>query len=335
MEFGDQLQDELRHTAAPLPNVPLSDTVRNANFAAAPIAIDRNAESTVVAGYFQDQVGLADHWKAVVGARLDRFGVSVDDHLPTGSDFHARTRSQPARGPDLSTHRPRVHLRQPQLYLPPSGQTLGLTPTTAQVGPEEREELRSRREAGRTEQASGVAAAAVPARSRRREEYGPTDPTRVVLTGQQRTDGASITARRPSHAPTGSCTAATRPRAARITIRHHRGARRAEDRSRVPETSSRCGHLRLPSRSGRRRRRDRASQGVHVVQQSGGCPRYTRVDAVVTTRIGHPAGMNAENLFNTTYYPTANGDNNIIPGRHAVRCRCARPSSPKSLVSSP
>ena len=44
-------------------------------------------------------------------------------------------------------------------------------------------------------------------------------------------------------------------------------------------------------------------------------PGFTRVDAVVYHRIGrYRLALNTENLFNTAYYPTANGDNNISPG---------------------
>ena len=44
-------------------------------------------------------------------------------------------------------------------------------------------------------------------------------------------------------------------------------------------------------------------------------PRFTRVDAVVYYRLrGYRISVNAENVLNTRYYPTANGDNNISPG---------------------
>ena len=44
-------------------------------------------------------------------------------------------------------------------------------------------------------------------------------------------------------------------------------------------------------------------------------PGFTRVDAVVYYRLrGYRIAVNAENVLNTRYYPTANGDNNISPG---------------------
>ena len=44
-------------------------------------------------------------------------------------------------------------------------------------------------------------------------------------------------------------------------------------------------------------------------------PGFTRVDAVVYYRMNrYRLALNAENLFDTGYYSTANGDNNISPG---------------------
>jgi catecholate siderophore receptor len=44
-------------------------------------------------------------------------------------------------------------------------------------------------------------------------------------------------------------------------------------------------------------------------------PGFTRVDAVVYYRVHrYRLALNAENVLDTTYYATANGDNNISPG---------------------
>src|SRR4029453_17206042 len=99
-EIGHQFQDELRHTAANIPNVALSATVRDANFASAPLAFDRHAAANIAAGYVQDQIELSRRWKAAVGARIDRFEAAVDNRLPGGADL-SRT--------DVAT-RPRVGL---------------------------------------------------------------------------------------------------------------------------------------------------------------------------------------------------------------------------------
>jgi catecholate siderophore receptor len=44
-------------------------------------------------------------------------------------------------------------------------------------------------------------------------------------------------------------------------------------------------------------------------------PGFTRLDAAVFYRLGDVTlSLNAANLTNVRYYPTANGDNNISPG---------------------
>lgn len=315
MELGDQLQDELRHTAAALQDVPLSDTVRNANFAAAPVATDRNAESTVVAGYFQDQVGLADHWKAVVGARLDRFGVSVNDHLPTGSDLlRTDTKLSPRAGLIYQpTNHASIYASYSYTFLP-SGQTLGLTPTTAQVGPENAKNYEIGGKLDALNGRLGVATAIFRLDRDDVKNTDPSDPTRVVLTGQQRADGAMITLN-------GSLTPRWRVYGGYATM----NARITSDTATAP--AGRTVGL-VPRNQftlwSTYDVTDRLGAGGGVVSRSKmytsftnqvELPAFTRVDAVAYYRFGrYRLGVNAENLFNATYYPTANGDNNISPG---------------------
>jgi len=76
-EVGHQFQDETRYTAANISNVPVGNSLRDADFANAVLAVDRRAASNVLAGYVQDQVALTRRWKAVIGARTDRFAVKI------------------------------------------------------------------------------------------------------------------------------------------------------------------------------------------------------------------------------------------------------------------
>src|SRR5262249_16430316 len=87
VELGRQAQDEIRRQAASITGVTLSSSVRDADFASAPVTVDREATGTIAAGYVQDQIDLGRGVKAVAGARLDRFAVAVDDHLPGAADL--------------------------------------------------------------------------------------------------------------------------------------------------------------------------------------------------------------------------------------------------------
>src|SRR6185369_390166 len=138
LEAGHQFQDELRHTAASIANVPVAFSVRDPNFTAAPLAVDRRASSDVLAGYVQDQLTLSSHWKAVVGARLDRFAVSVQDHLPGNPDLSRVDHAVSPRAGVIFQPTSTVSIYSSYSYtFLPSGQTLGLATNTADLGPED------------------------------------------------------------------------------------------------------------------------------------------------------------------------------------------------------
>src|SRR5262249_56215373 len=58
VELGRQAQDEIRHQAASITGVTLSSSVRDADFASAPVTVDRKATGTVAAGYVTDHIDL-------------------------------------------------------------------------------------------------------------------------------------------------------------------------------------------------------------------------------------------------------------------------------------
>jgi len=56
VEAGRQAQDETRRTAASITNVPVTDSVHDANFASAAVSVNRTADATTFATYVQDQM---------------------------------------------------------------------------------------------------------------------------------------------------------------------------------------------------------------------------------------------------------------------------------------
>ena len=138
VEAGHQLQDELRNTASPIPGVSLSQSERDADFASAPVTADRNATSSVLAMYVQDQVALSRRWKAVAGARIDRFSVDVDDHMPSGSALGRTDRAVSPRAGLIYQPAGGVSIYGSYSYtFLPSGQTLGLAQNTVELRPED------------------------------------------------------------------------------------------------------------------------------------------------------------------------------------------------------
>jgi catecholate siderophore receptor len=315
VEAGHQFQDELRHTAAAIPNVALANSARDANFDAAPLVIDRHASANVLAGYVQDQMAIARHWKAVVGMRTDRFQVDVDDRLPSNTDLsRADVATSPRAGliyqPGDSTA---FYASYSYTFLP-SGQTLGLAANTVQLEPESAANYEVGTKFDLLARRLSIAAALFRLDRNRVKNTDPSDPTRLVLTGQQRTEGFSTSV------------------AGRVTSQWKLSGGYANLAPRITESTASAPAGRTVGLVPRHQLTLWSTYDISHHWGAGGgvihqsrmytafsnqveLPGFTRVDAVGYYRVGrYRLAANAENLFNVKYYPTANGDNNISPG---------------------
>jgi catecholate siderophore receptor len=315
IEAGHQSQDELRHTAAPIANVALEASEQDADFTGAPLVLNRHAGGAVLGAYVQDQVTLASRWKAVAGVRVDRFAVAVDDRLPANVDF-ARTdvEASPRAGiiyqPD---QRVSVYGSYSYTFLP-SGQTLGLAANTVDLGPENARNYEVGVKAEVFHRRLTVAGALFRLDRSNMKTVDPNDPTRLVLTGQQRTEGFTATAagRVGSRLELYGGYAAFDARVTRATTAAAAGQRPGL----VPRHQ---GSLWVAADVSSR---VRVAGGV--VSQTKTytsftnlvtLPGFTRLDATLFYSLkGATLSLNAANLTNVRYFPTANGDNNISPG---------------------
>lgn len=314
VEAGHQFQNETRHTAAAIPDVPVSLSVRDAAFATAPLAIDRHASADILAGYAQDQIALSARWKALLGARLDRFAVSVQNHLPGAADLSRVDTAVSPRAGVIFQPTGAVSLYSSYSYtFLPSGQTLGLAVNTAELGPENARNYEVGAKLDLPGTRLNVAAAAFRLDRNNVKNTAPDDPTRLVLTGQQRTEGVTLSA-------AGNITGAWKL---------YGGFARMNGRITSATTAAPAGRL-----IGLVPRNQltlwttydvtpRLGGGGGLIDQSPVftsfsnavvLPGYTRVDAVLYYKVGgYRLALNAENLFNASYYATANSDNNISP----------------------
>lgn len=314
LEAGRQFQDELRHNAAPIANVPVSDPVRDADFAAAPLAVDRHATANVLAGYAHDQVQISPRWKAVGGARVDRFAVVVDSRLGSGSTLSRVDAAVSPRAGLIYQPSGRISLytSYASTFLP-SGQTLGLAANTAELGPESARNYETGAKLDLVPRRLQFSAALFRLDRNNVKNIDPNDPTRLVLTGRQRAEGLTMSA--AGDAGRFRLQAAYAYINARIT-RDTAAARAGQRAGLVPRnrgsvwvTADLFGGW---------------SAGGGVAAQSKAfasftnrvvLPAFARVDALVYYRVrGWRIALNADNVFNAKYYPTANGDNNISPG---------------------
>ena len=315
IEAGRQLQDEQRHTPATITGVPVSDSVRDASFASAALTIDRGASSNIFAVYAQDQITFTPRWKAVVGARLDRFTVSVDDHMPGARDLTSRdTPMSPRAGLIYQpTDTASIYTSYSYTFLP-SGQTLGLAVNTAELDPENAKNYEVGTKLDLLDRRLSVSAAIFRLDRNNVKNTDPADPTRLVLTGQQRTDGVSVSA-------AGSLS----PRWTLYGGYANLNARVTADTAAAP--AGRTVGLVPRSQLTLWSTYDVSTHwgsGGGVLSQSRmftsfsnqvELPGFTRLDAVVYYRLrGYRIGINADNVLNTGYYSTAHSDNNISPG---------------------
>jgi catecholate siderophore receptor len=315
IESGHQSQDESRHTAASILNVSAGDSVRDADFVNAPLVLNRSASGAVFGAYAQDQVTLAAHWKAVAGLRIDRFAVSVDDRLPANADFGRTDTTASPRAGLIFQPKPYLSLYSSYSYtFLPSGQTLGLAANTVELRPENAKNYEVGAKAEMLHGSLTVTAALFRLDRSNMKNVDPNDPTRLVLTGQQRTEGLTLSV------------------AGRLGRRVDVYGGYGDFDARITRavTAGPVGRRPglVPRRQGSLWVAGALSQRLRVaggfVAQSAAftsftnavtLPGFTRLDAAVFYRLGDVTlSLNAANLTNVRYYPTANGDNNISPG---------------------
>jgi catecholate siderophore receptor len=314
-EFGHQFQDELRQTAANITNVPAADPIRNADFASAPLTVNRHASSDIAAVYVQDQMTLGAGFKAVVGARTDRFAVRVDDRMPANVDL-ARTdvETSPRAGVIYQPSRATSFYTSYSYTFLPSGQTLGLAANTAQLSPENARNYEIGTKLDLLGQRLNVSAALFRLDRNNVKNTDPNDPLRLVLTGQQRTEGVTLSAS-GSVLPKWTLVGGYSYLNARIT-QNTSAASAGRLVGLVPRSQFNLwSTYDLTERWGGGGGVVRQAKMFASFSNQVELPGFTRVDAVVYYRMNrYRLALNAENLFNTGYYSTANGDNNISPG---------------------
>jgi catecholate siderophore receptor len=328
-EVGRQLTDNFRNTGffnntatsilvpynRPLVTTPVT-------FRQSATDADNHLMTNLAAGYAQDQIALAKYVQVITGVRFDYFDLR----------FHNRRNGDNLRRIDRLVS-PRagvvfkpitalsVYGNYSVAYLPSSGdQFSSLTTITQQVKPEKfaNYELGVKWDVRRN---LALTAALYRQERTNTRATDPNDPTRIVQTGSQRTDGFEI-------GVNGNVTRAWRIAGgyahqdafiASATTTARAGAQVAQ----VPQhTFSLWNNYRF---------HPRWAAGLGLIQRSGmfaavdntvTLPGYTRADAAVFFSINERWHLqaNVENLFDRKYYLNADNNNNISPGSpRAVR----------------
>ncbi len=299
---------------------PITDPTVDVDVIFAPLASDANnrVKATVAAAYVQDQIRLSDMFEIVAGLRFDSFKLNVDDLRPVGGgvfDRHDRLWSpriglilKPADNLSFYTSYTRS-------YLPQSGdQFSGLTSITEGLKPERFDNYEI---GAKWEPIEGLLATAAVYQLDRTNTRAtdPLDPSRVVLTGAQRSRGIELGLERS------------------VTSRWLISAGYALQKAEITKTTTAAPRGRevplVPRHSFSLWNRYDFAHGVGVglgviarsksyasISNAVKLPGYARVDTALfyTVRRNIETQINLENLFGAHYFPSSNGDNNIAPG---------------------
>jgi len=322
-ELSRQSTDNLRNTGyfggtATSLSVPFDDPTRITGVEFRPSATDANNHSvtTVAAVYVQDQLELSARWQAVLGLRVDRFAQRFHNN---------RTDENLARNDALVSPRAGLIFKPAEpmsLYgsfgvshLPSSGdQFSSLTATTQSLEPERFTNYEIGAKWDVTPSLSLSSALFRLDRSNSPAQ-DPADVTRTIQTGAQRTTGyelgatGRITSRwdvvggfSSQHAEIVNATTAG-PAGATVPLVPRHTASLWNKVQLAPAFAAGLGVV----------HRDRMYAAIDDLVT---LPASTRADGALFLALpaNLRAQLNVENLFDRTYYATAQGNNNILPG---------------------
>ena len=322
-EFGRQLTDNFRNTGffnntatsilVPFSNPTISTPVtfrQNATDA------DNHLTTNVAAVYAQDQIELFKQLQVVAGLRFDRFDLTYHNNRNGDTLDRPDNLVSPRAGIVYKPIAPMsIYSSYSVSYLPSSGdQFSSLTTITEQVKPEQ---FQNYEVGAKWDVVANLSVSTAVYRLNRTNTRAtdPNDPTRIVQTGSQRTNGYEFGANgrvTPQWSIAGgytyqdafvtSATTAAAAGAVVAQVPHHM----------VSLWNNYQLHPRVAAGLGILSRSDMFATIDNTVRLPG----YVRVDAAgfVTLTPQLRLQLNVENLFNEDYFINADSNTNISPG---------------------
>ena len=322
-EFGRQLTDNFRNTGffnntatsilVPFSNPTISTPVtfrQNATDA------DNHLTTNVAAVYAQDQIELFKQLQVVAGLRFDRFDLTYHNNRNGDTLNRPDNLVSPRAGIVYKPIAPMsIYSSYSVSYLPSSGdQFSSLTTITEQVKPEQ---FQNYEVGAKWDVVANLSVSTAVYRLNRTNTRAtdPNDPTRIVQTGSQRTNGYELGANgrvTPQWSIAGgytyqdafvtSATTAAAAGAVVAQVPHHM----------VSLWNNYQLHPRVAAGLGILSRSDMFATIDNTVRLPG----YVRVDAAgfVTLTPQLRLQLNVENLFNEDYFINADSNTNISPG---------------------
>lgn len=328
-EVGRQLTDNFRNTGffnnsttsilVPYGSPTISTPV---TFRQSATDADNHLRTQVAALYAQDQIELSPHLQLVAGLRFDRFDLQYHNN---------RNGDQLGRVDDLVSPRAGIIVKPVAAlslygtysvsYLPSSGDQLSsLTTITEQVKPEKFNNVEVGVKWDPTDRLSLTTALYRLDRTNTRST-DPNDPTRIVQTGSQRTNGyeIGINGQLSSAWSIAGGYAYQDAVVTSATTAARKGARVGQ----VPRhTLSLWNNYQFLPRMGAALGIVYRSEMFATIDDSVTLPGYTRADAAAYFSLTRDLRLqlNVENLFDKRYWANADSNTNLSPGSpRAVR----------------
>jgi catecholate siderophore receptor len=322
-EFGRQLTDNLRNTGffnntttsifVPYDNPTISTPV---TFRPSATDANNHLKTNLGAVYAQDQLEISRYFQVVTGIRFDYFDLNFHNNR-TGENLRRIDRLvSPRVGVIVKpVNELSVYANYAVAYLPSSGdQFSSLTTITQQVKPEKfnNYELGAKWDIRRN---LALTTAAYRQDRTNTRATDPSDPTRIVQTGSQRTNGFELGL---NGTLTNRWNVVGGYAYQDASITHDTTAAKAGAQvAQVPHhTFSLWNNYRVWQRLALGMGIIRRSDMFAAIDNTVVLPGYTRADAAVFYSIGEHWRIqaNIQNLFDTRYYINADNNNNISPG---------------------
>jgi len=323
VEVGRQLTDNFRNTGffnnnalailAPYANPTISTPV---TYRQSATDADNHLRTNLAATYIQDQIELSRYVHVTAGLRFDYFDLEYHNNRNNDTLRRIDHLVSPRAGIVFKPITPlSVYGSYSVSYLPSSGdQFSSLTTITQQVKPEKFSNYEFGAKWDIDRYLSLTTAVFRLDRTNTRAT-DPNDPTRIIQTGSQRTNGFELGAN-------GSITRSWRIAGgyayqdAFITSATT-AARQGAQVGQVPHhTLSLWNNYQVFRKLGLGLGILNRSDMWAAIDNTVSLPGYTRADGAVFYFISEKVRLqaNVENLFNKTYYINADGNNNITPG---------------------
>lgn len=320
LELGSQSRKTNRSDSALAP-VTFLDPVLTRPVSASNTTTDNRFNAKVVGVYFQDQINFNRQWKALFGARYDTFEQKLDNLLVSSAPTLQRTDRQWSPRAGL-VYQPQEWLSLYASYtrsFQPSGENLSLAANNTELKPEMTRNYEFGIKAEIPQWRLNTTLAVFRLDRDNIKTTDPQNPARLLLVGEQRTDGIEATV---SGSPLRNLqfTAGYALLSARITKSNNVSAGVPLEGRRAGLIPQSAGNLWLSYALPKNFSVGFGAFGRSKIFTSANnlvtLPGFVRLDASLSWRSErhYEIAFNLRNIANRRYYETSNGDNGILAG---------------------